>query len=89
MKEHDTEPDVVPDKIKSSFNYKAIIVILVLVISFHVLINYFVVSDDADTLVSIFSFEIESAKSLNVDLRIGIHPSSEINSFQLTCFSKR
>ena len=56
MKEQDKEPDVVPDKIKSSFNYKAIIAILVLVISFHVLINYFVVSDDADTLVSIFSF---------------------------------
>ena len=56
MKEQDKEPDVVPDKIKSSFNYKAIIAILVLVISFHVLINYFVVSDDADNLVSIFSF---------------------------------
>ena len=56
MKDHEKEPDIVPDKIKSSYNYKAIIGILVLVISFHVLINYFVISDDADTVVSIFSF---------------------------------
>lgn len=56
MKDNNKEPEIVPDKIKSSFNYKAIIGILVLVILFHVLINYFVISDDADTVVSIFSF---------------------------------
>jgi hypothetical protein len=54
MKDHNKEPDVVPEKIKSSFNSKAIIGILILVISFHVLINYFVKFDDADAVVSIF-----------------------------------
>jgi hypothetical protein len=56
MKDHNKEPEIVPDKLKSSFNYKAIIAILVLVVSFHVLINYFLILDDADTVVSIFSF---------------------------------
>ena len=49
-------PDIVPDKIRSSVDYKAIIGIAILVISFHVWINYFVISEDADMIVSIFSF---------------------------------
>ena len=62
MKESDIDidpneiPEVVPDKIKSSFDYKAIIGIAVLVISFHVTVNYFVTPDDSDLIVSIFSF---------------------------------
>ena len=62
MKEPDTDidpdeiPEVVPDKIRSRFGYKAFIGIATLVISFHVIINYFVIPDDADTVVSIFSF---------------------------------
>lgn len=48
-------PEVVPDKIKSSFDFKAFVGIAVLVISFHVGINYFTSGDDADTIVSIFS----------------------------------
>jgi len=48
-------PEVVPDKIKSSFDYKAFVGIAILVISFHVGINYIITGDDADTAVSIFS----------------------------------
>ena len=48
-------PEIVPDKIKSSFDYKAFIGIAILVISFHVGINYFITGDDAETAVSIFS----------------------------------
>lgn len=48
-------PNVVPDKIKSSFDFKPLIGIAILVISFHVGINYFISGDDADTAVSIFS----------------------------------
>jgi hypothetical protein len=52
----DEEPSVVPDKIRSPYDYRAFIGIGVLVISFHVLINYVIVPDNADTVVSIFSF---------------------------------
>lgn len=48
-------PEIVPDKIKSSFNYKAFLGIAVLVISFHIGINYLISEDNADTVVSIFS----------------------------------
>lgn len=48
-------PEVVPDKIKSSFDFKPLIGIAILVISFHIGINYFISGDDADTAVSIFS----------------------------------
>lgn len=51
-------PEVVPDKIKSSFNYKAFLGIAILVITFHVGINYFISEDNADTVVSIFSMFI-------------------------------
>ena len=52
----DEEPEVVQEKIKSPFDYRAIIGIGALVISFHVLINYFISPDNADTVVSVFSF---------------------------------
>lgn len=50
------DPEIVPDKIKNPFDYRAFIGIGVLVISFHVIINYFIIPDDADAVVSIFSF---------------------------------
>jgi hypothetical protein len=49
------KPEIVQDKIKSKFDYKAFIVIAVIVISFHISINFFITGDDADTAVSIFS----------------------------------
>ena len=57
-------PEVVPDKIKSSFEYKAFIGIAILVISFHVGINYLISGDDADTAVSIFSMFVPLALSI-------------------------
>ncbi|MGV7225322.1 MAG: histidine kinase [Nitrosopumilus sp.] len=48
-------PEVVPDKIKSSFNYRVFAGIAILVILFHVGISYVLTGDDADTAVSIFS----------------------------------
>ena len=59
MKEDEIDPkeipEVVPDKVKSSFDYKAFLGIAILVISFHIIINYFISGDNADTAVSIFS----------------------------------
>ena len=52
----DEIPDVVPDKIKNSIDYKAFIGVAILVISFHVFISYFTIPDNADMIVSIFSF---------------------------------
>jgi hypothetical protein len=49
------EPDIVPEKIKSPFDYRALIGIAILVISFHIIINYGVGEVDADTIASIFS----------------------------------
>lgn len=51
----DEVPEVVPEKVKSTYDYKAFLGIAILVISFHVSINYFVSGDNADTAVSIFS----------------------------------
>jgi len=48
-------PEIVPEKVKSSFDYKAFLAIAILVISFHISINYLISGDDADTAVSIFS----------------------------------
>jgi len=48
-------PEVVQEKVKSSFDYKPFLAIAILVISFHVSINYLISGDDADTAVSIFS----------------------------------
>ena len=68
MKEHDMDPnetpEIVPEKIKSSFNFKPFIGIAILVISFHVGINYFISEDDADTVVSIFSMFVPLALAI-------------------------
>lgn len=50
------EPEIVPEKIKSPFDYRALIGIAALAISFHVYINYFSLPEDTDTIASIFSF---------------------------------
>lgn len=50
-----SEPDIVPDKIKSPLSYKIIAGIVALVIVFHVFINYVTTEDNTDTIVSIFS----------------------------------
>ena len=50
------EPEIVPEKIKSPFDYKVLLGIAVLVITVHIVINYFTTPDDADTVASIFSF---------------------------------
>ncbi|MDH3658063.1 MAG: histidine kinase [Nitrosopumilus sp.] len=50
------EPEIVPDKIRSRLDYRALIGIALLVVLFHVLINYIIGTDDADTIASIFSF---------------------------------
>lgn len=48
-------PEIVPGKIKSPYDYRALIGIAVLVISFHIFINYAISLDDADNVASIFS----------------------------------
>ncbi len=48
-------PEVVPEKIESSLDYKAIIGIAVLVISFHISVNYLMSGEDAEAAVSVFS----------------------------------
>ena len=58
------DPEIVPDKIKSSFDYRAFIGVAALVISFHVLINYFISGDNADTAVSIFSMFVPLTLSI-------------------------
>lgn len=50
-----SQPDIVPDKIRSPFDYRVLIGIAALVISVHIFINYFTIPDDADTIASIFS----------------------------------
>lgn len=50
------QPDIVPDKIKSPFDYRILLGISILVISVHIFINYFTIPDNADTIASIFSF---------------------------------
>lgn len=50
------EPEVVSEKLRSHLDYKAIIGIAALVISFHVLTNYYIDADSSDLVVSIFSF---------------------------------
>ena len=57
-------PEVVPEKVKSTFDYKAFVGIAILVISFHVSINYFISGDDADTAVSIFSMFVPLALAI-------------------------
>lgn len=57
-------PDIVPEKVKSSFNYKAFLGIAVLVITFHISINYFISGENADTVVSLFSMFVPLALSI-------------------------
>jgi hypothetical protein len=49
-------PEVVPEKVTSRFDFKAFVGIITLVISFHIIINYFISPDNTDTIVSVFSF---------------------------------
>ncbi len=49
------EPDIVADKLKSPFNKKILIGIGAVVVAFHILINFFVASEDADFVGAIFS----------------------------------
>ncbi|MFB5624926.1 MAG: histidine kinase, partial [Nitrosopumilus sp.] len=56
MKEPDKNPEVVPDKITSRFDFRAFAGIIALVISFHVIVNYVISPENTDTVVSIFSF---------------------------------
>jgi len=49
-------PEVVPEKIKSPYDFKIFIIIAVIVISFHVLINFAISEENSDTIASIFSF---------------------------------
>ena len=50
-----SQPEIVPDKIKSPFNYKILAGIITSVIIFHVMINVVIVPEDAEMTVSIFS----------------------------------
>ncbi|MCV0430207.1 histidine kinase [Nitrosopumilus sp.] len=49
-------PDIVPDKIKSPYDYKIFIIIAAIVISFHMIINFGISEENADSIASIFSF---------------------------------
>lgn len=49
-------PNVVPNKITSSFNFKVLLIIAIAVISFHIFINYFIKPNDGDVIISVFSF---------------------------------
>ena len=51
-----TSPDIVPDKLKTKINFKIILGIIAAVLIFHIYVNYVTNSDDADTIISIFSF---------------------------------
>jgi len=49
-------PDIVPSKLKTNINYKIITGIILAVIIFHILINYGLELENADFIISIFSF---------------------------------
>jgi len=49
-------PDIVPEKLKTNINYKIISGIIGAVILFHILINYVLEINNADLIISIFSF---------------------------------
>lgn len=51
-----TEPDVVPNKLKTNINFKVIAAIIFAVIVFHIYVNYFSSADNVDAIISIFSF---------------------------------
>jgi len=50
------KPDIVPDKLKTNINIKIILGIIFAVFVFHVTINYGIEIDNADVIISIFSF---------------------------------
>jgi len=50
-----SQPEIVPDRIKSPFNYKILAGIITSVIIFHIMINVVIVPEDAEMTVSIFS----------------------------------
>lgn len=49
-------PNIVPDKLETNINYKIIIGIILTVIGFHFLVNHGLEFENADLLISIFSF---------------------------------
>jgi len=49
-------PEVVPEKIKSPYDFKIFIIIAAIVISFHVLINFAISEENSDSIASVFSF---------------------------------
>jgi len=59
-----SQPDIVPDRIKSPLNKKILVGIGVLVIVFHIVINFFMISEDADNAVLIFSIAIPLSASV-------------------------
>ena len=50
------EPDIVPSKLKTNINLKVIVGIISVVIVFHIYVNFVSNPDDADNIISIFSF---------------------------------
>ncbi|MCV0372672.1 MAG: histidine kinase [Nitrosarchaeum sp.] len=50
------EPDVVPNKLNTNINYKVILGIISAVLIFHIFVNYASAPDDADVIISVFSF---------------------------------
>ena len=51
-----SQPEIVPDKIKSPFNYKILAGIAGLVIVFHIMVNYIIIPDYREVTASVFSF---------------------------------
>lgn len=49
-------PSTTPKKLKNSINYRALIGIAALVISFHMVVSYGILQENSEILVSIFSF---------------------------------
>ena len=50
------EPDIVPDKLKTKINSKIIVGIIAAVVIFHIVINYGLELENADMIISVFSF---------------------------------
>lgn len=56
MGDSDKAPEIVPEKITSRFDFRAFAGIIALVVSFHIIVNYYVSPENTDSIVSIFSF---------------------------------
>ncbi|MCV0400781.1 MAG: histidine kinase [Nitrosopumilus sp.] len=52
----DDKPTIVPDKLKTNINFKILLGIIISVIIFHITINYGLELENADIVISIFSF---------------------------------